>query len=352
MNTKLQYRIGFATPAFLGDADGQGTWRVPPFKALLRQWWRVVHAPVVKYDVSLLRADEDRIFGAAAEKKAHRSLVQVRLGHWNVGGLTANSWPKDIGSINAGSNTLAADLYLGYGPILTKSRRRAINPGEANTLDILLDRRLEDRDREEITTAIRLMDWFGTMGSRSRNGWGSLIVRPDASSPGFPDVAGDLARFTRPLEDCFRFDWAHAIGRDEAGPLVWVGKRDGMPFPDWRQAIRFMAEVRRAARRVATLAGRGKSISATQLFAFPVANQPPSQWKPTDRLPNSLRLKLLEVDGGFHPVVYHMPTDLPAALMNALSPPDRTWVRDNRVAMWKSVHEAVAKLMAPRGARA
>jgi hypothetical protein len=39
--TTLTYRVSFTTPAFLGDAEQNGQWRTPPFKALLRQWWRV-----------------------------------------------------------------------------------------------------------------------------------------------------------------------------------------------------------------------------------------------------------------------------------------------------------------------
>ncbi len=41
---QMKYRIEFLTPAFLGNAEQSGQWRAPPFKALLRQWWRVVWA--------------------------------------------------------------------------------------------------------------------------------------------------------------------------------------------------------------------------------------------------------------------------------------------------------------------
>ena len=39
---KLEYQVRFLTPAFLGNAEQGGQWRTPPFKALLRHWWRVV----------------------------------------------------------------------------------------------------------------------------------------------------------------------------------------------------------------------------------------------------------------------------------------------------------------------
>jgi len=38
----LRYKVEFLCPAFLGNAEQNGQWRTPPFKALLRQWWRVV----------------------------------------------------------------------------------------------------------------------------------------------------------------------------------------------------------------------------------------------------------------------------------------------------------------------
>ena len=37
----LTLSLRMVTPAFLGDADQRGEWRTPPFKTLVRQWWRV-----------------------------------------------------------------------------------------------------------------------------------------------------------------------------------------------------------------------------------------------------------------------------------------------------------------------
>ncbi len=44
MMVKQLYTVSFVTPAFLGDAEQNGAWRTPPFKILLRQWWRVAAA--------------------------------------------------------------------------------------------------------------------------------------------------------------------------------------------------------------------------------------------------------------------------------------------------------------------
>ena len=81
-HTTLEYRLSFATPAFLGNEQQQAQWRTPPLKALIRQWWRVVKAPQTGFDVDKLRAAEGGLFGAASDDgavKSHQSLVRLRL---------------------------------------------------------------------------------------------------------------------------------------------------------------------------------------------------------------------------------------------------------------------------------
>lgn len=55
---KNQWHIGFATPAFLGNAGQQAQWRTPPIKALLRQWWRVLEWNRKQHNLESLRRQE------------------------------------------------------------------------------------------------------------------------------------------------------------------------------------------------------------------------------------------------------------------------------------------------------
>lgn len=83
--TELSYRIGFNTPAFLGDAQQQAQWRAPPFKALLRQWWRVVKAPQASFDHRELLRHENALFGSAgSDGEGGRSKVLLRLSAWET----------------------------------------------------------------------------------------------------------------------------------------------------------------------------------------------------------------------------------------------------------------------------
>ncbi len=89
---RMKYQIRFLTPAFLGDAGQSGEWRTPPFKALLREWWRIVKAPEVNYDHTRLREEEGRLFGHAWLKHGNehwssRAQVQIYLGKWRAGSM-------------------------------------------------------------------------------------------------------------------------------------------------------------------------------------------------------------------------------------------------------------------------
>ena len=63
--TTQSYTVRLITPAFLGNAEQRGAWRTPPFKALLRQWWRVAIAQKYNYDYQPLRQVEGELFGHA-----------------------------------------------------------------------------------------------------------------------------------------------------------------------------------------------------------------------------------------------------------------------------------------------
>lgn len=99
--TKLEYQVSFTTPAFLGNAEQQAQWRTPPFKALLRQWWRVAKAKESGYDHLRLREAEGLLFGNAwlepvnGKARHRRSDVRIRLVPWEDGTLSSQYWPGD-----------------------------------------------------------------------------------------------------------------------------------------------------------------------------------------------------------------------------------------------------------------
>ena len=177
---KMKYRVRFLTPAFLGNAEQNGQWRTPPFKALLRHWWRVVRARTVVYDHRKLRESEGRLFGHAWLDDGHgktwdtRSKVRLRLDSREYGDLRSwNGLEQETVTHPEVQRTgfkIGPHAYLGYGPLDgrggTKLRKlngkpnAAIQAGETSTLSIATP----ESEIDALRTALALMNACGTVG--------------------------------------------------------------------------------------------------------------------------------------------------------------------------------------------
>lgn len=360
----LEYQVSFATPAFLGNAEQQAQWRTPPFKALIRQWWRVVKAPQLCFNVDELWRQEGLLFGTASDKESRRSLVLLRLKHWDGGELSNDKWPKqEMRNIQVGQGQVRADVYLGFGPVLAPSKKQgrpepmldrlSIDPQrQTNELTVRFDNKISQEQIEEVRQAIRLAAWFGGIGSRSRNGWGAVMLQGD-SVPRLPQAPEDLSSFCQPFKECFApsRDWPHAIGKDSSGALVWIGRKNGQAFKNWREAVLFLATLRRDIRAAAKRFGRSEDISANQLIAYPVTKANNNRWGNDERIAGSLRLKVVETGQGFVPLAVHLPCAVPTVLFNKLSNSDQRWIKENQIDIWAAVHQDISRLMVRMGAQ-
>ncbi|NWG74436.1 MAG: hypothetical protein HXY24_07485 [Rubrivivax sp.] len=340
---QLTYRMTFSTPAFLGNAERAAQWRTPPLKALLRQWWRVVYAAQHRSaSVSAMRSVEGRLFGHAwlesdADATGHavaarRSPVRLRLSAWRLGTLQASRW-SGLQAVQHPevSQPVAADLYLGFGPVVLPKGQRvptlkssaAIQAGEAAMLTIAVP----DHEVQRIERALGLIANYGTVGGRSRNGWGSLALEPVGETPGFPETLEES--LTLAWRDAICADWPQAIGRDERGPLIWHTE----PQPDWQRVIRRLAEIKIALRtrfRFPHERPDGE-VHDRHWLSYPITNHKVQAWDRAGlRLPNSLRFKVRpDPDGKLRGVIFHMPCLPPPAFR-----PDRAAIER----VWQQVH--------------
>lgn len=309
---KLAFNLQFNTPAFLGDATQSARWRTPPIKALIRQWWRVAYAAEHRFsvDIQAMRNAEGRLFGHAWLENdrdqdgksiaARKSDVRIRLDRWTAGKQT--SWEPmgnvdhpEVGQIDSG-------LYLGFGPILNKSRLKAnaaIQVDEKAKLLIAIP----DEDSKLIQHALSMMDLYGTLGGRSRNGWGSFALKA-AGSLGFP--AANATPPLRPWRDCLRLDWPHAIGSDANGvPLIW----ETQPSKDWQEIMKELAMIKIGLRRQFLFPNSPPDgqIHDRHWLSYPVTKHAVKAWNNL-RLPNTLRFKVRKTDSGqYVGVIFHMP---------------------------------------------
>jgi CRISPR-associated protein Cmr1 len=356
---QLHFTLRFLTPAFLGDAEQNGRWRTPPIKALLRQWWRVLNWSKAQQDWRSMREAEGRLFGNAWLEKdcrpAHcKSPVRMRLDpSWARGTLSTQRWPKDFDSVQTtrSGGSVPADLYLGYGPI-QRSRgnttmRTAIEPEATAKLRLLPPH----EHSQEIAAALALIQWFGAIGSRSRNGWGSIWLDAKGETPPLPPLRRSerlLDAVSRNWSDCHTLDWPHAIGSDDDGPLIWCTEE----FGNWRQAIGALANVRLAVRRAAkTIRNPGGCAAALHYLGYPAGTGTQNPWKlevadkrDTLRLASPLRFKVAPAGGGVRGIVFHVPCAVPAAFLDQVrNHSDRAWLANaaNLRNAWQRIHETL-----------
>ena len=336
---KKTYRLQLASPAFLGDADQKGTWRTPPLKALIREWWRIAVAPQVAYEVGALKTQEKALFGTAADDGSdgnQRSLIRLALAHWNEGTMNRHDPLPDIHhpEVERTKHKVEPLNYLGYGPIDRGKLKfgTALQGPDTNTLRLALP----DSEQPDLHRALTLAHWFGTIGGRSRNGWGSLGWEALADTPTLPVLSKAALEHTgcsRPLARCLDLDWPHAIGTDAKGALVWRSKDT---FRDWRAAMKFLAQTKIGFRTQEALQFRHggphpnakkrqngwqlhDSPEPRHVLAYPVTHHEVSpqlrrngggeaDWGQDARLANTLRFKLQrEPDGSLRALIYHTP---------------------------------------------
>jgi len=342
-----EYQIRFTTPGFLGDAEQKSVWRTPPFKALIQHWWRVVVAKEYGYDWRRIREAEGRLFGHAwlqdenRQAWAMRSRVRIRLEKFRPGTLEKDKWQfneKKVIHSEVGF-PVGGDLYLGFGPLLysmvnrrTELKQSAIGDKEENQL-ILIYPKQEDETFQQV---MQLIHCFGTLGGRSRNGWGSINLQGDGIQSAY--ILSSLQNITRPLSECLKLDWPHAIGADEQGiPLIWqTPERD-----NWRLVIKDLAQTKIKFRTDLPFPNnKPGEFEQRHLLAYPVTNHKINAWENTGRLAkrlaNQLRFKVARTaDNQFMGIIFHLPCALPNEMSQGLR---NAPSMQQQSEIWKKVH--------------
>ncbi|MDO8320505.1 RAMP superfamily CRISPR-associated protein [Rhodoferax sp.] len=358
---ELTYQVTFNTPAFLGNAEQQAQWRTPPFKAMLRQWWRVVKAPDVGYDHRQLLQLENTLFGSAAEDseggRSGRSKVQLRLSSWDAGTLTElprmATQHHDEVKRNGQVVPVGTAVYLGFGPVTTTSMRIAIAP-ESPAVTFKL--RCPEAEADTLRKAMQLAAWFGSVGSRARNGWGSLHIEGEGLL-GFEGLCDSkIAEQASPrslksaLTDRLAGDWPHALGlcADER-PAVWRVFADKkitedkklvfVGFKDWKSVLEKLAALKIGFRTQFKLnSGAPHSrVEDRHVLAYPVTNHGLAGLN-NARLASQMRFKVAKnKDGQFFGLITHLPCAMPLAFF------DRSSVRPpevgHQIEVWQQVHD-------------
>ncbi len=329
-----RYRMSFHTPAFLGNAEQAGQWRTPAIKALIRHWWRVAYwaSSTGTFDISAMRRTEADLFGVAAdgnETDSRQSQLRIRLSHWNTAEKTTVAFgTKKVKHPNVKGSTMMVqpELYLGFGPLNSKpdASKTALACGEKHHAVLALAFP-DGKERWRLEQALSLLNFFGTLGGRSRNGWGSLTLSPeDEETPNLKVPL--LPQMLRDWREALTLDWPHALGRDSHGPLIWHTDN----LPDWHAVMKQLAEIKISLRTQPAFAFKGKPSGRAEprhWLAYPVTNHDVSDWKRDKlRLPNTLRFKVRPTaKGQLQGLIYHMPCKPPPEFQPTFKILEEVW---------------------------
>ena len=291
------------------------------------------------YDHRALREREGILFGNAwLPENFSKSQVRLALKDWKDGTKHDHIPLAKVPHAEAErAGRMVEPLnYLGYGPIDRGKLKHgaALQAGETNILSLAWP----ESAAAEMPAALQLIDWFATLGGRSRNGWGSIALRPSTAKVGceYPWQSAPLTSshpllkaVLRPLADCLASDWPHAIGQDER-VLIWESKET---FADWQQAMRFLATTKIGFRTSLKFSGGEphRQVEPRHLLAYPVTHHKVQVWGHDARLANQIRFKVCPAEGGNRLTarIYHTPHRCPLpAGMSAVQ----------ELATWQTVH--------------
>lgn len=176
----VTFKCETITPMFLGGADiRQPEVRPPSIKGALRFWWRAMNGDLVKkingnWDYTNLKKKETEIFGGV-EPEALKSKIILQIEDINLNVKPFNELER-IGKQYVGTRSMPALKYIGYGlyDFRDKNKNRKYLSG-----DWKLICHFDESIEKDIKVALSMLNLFGGLGSKSRNGFGSIQLSSD-----------------------------------------------------------------------------------------------------------------------------------------------------------------------------
>lgn len=177
------FSLEFITPAFVGGADPQqAALRSSTIKGVLRFWWRALHG---RLSTEEMWEKEAQIFGSA--QKGLKSRVWLRL--INIQDIN-NSPNKSTNKIQLGrvanlrpQPDIFAYMAFGTQPMGGNPAKEYFQAGTTFDLALRFDPRLSAEQRDSVIEALQALSALGGMGSKSRNGFGSVQVTHEEGRP-------------------------------------------------------------------------------------------------------------------------------------------------------------------------
>ncbi len=310
---------------FLGGADQNAELRPAPFKAALRYWWRVLQGETSRKD--LLKKETALFGGVSDDAVKSRVLIHVtgstKIDIPNMGKLKKIHHPE---AEKAKCQVDGPGYLAGMGHYDFKSgfKKRAVLPDQKFELVV----RYPAVENESIEKALVLMDRFGTVGARSRNGFGSFCFE-GFNAEGVNRLP--VIDFKEALRNT-RHPYPHCLTKNQKGVTFW--KLRDPDKKDCSTLMRSLAEIYIRLRTSAFFCFKGGGPGTRHLLGYPIMHHNLKEWGgPGGRMPSQLRL-MVKPDGkdtqnGF---ILHMAHALPD---------DKRWFSGlaGQEEIWSRVHQ-------------
>ena len=326
---EMNFKIEFLSPTFLGGADQNAELRTAPFKNLLRQWWRVVNGTLTTDE---LRKQEGSLFGTVlGEEGACSSQVRFHLVPDETFQLSEEI--RSIGKLHHPEVKVPVDrlLYLGYGPVflgkmegkLVPKSKRYIQPGSTVSFILFVPK----QKKKMFNDILKIINDYGTMGSRSRNGYGSLSVTDENTYSDY-----DMSSFVYHVQDFFSQvndkQYPHGLAKDDKGILCWEYSEK---IRDWQDIFKYFSDVYMKARTQFPFKSH-HVLEPRHILGYPAGTKHAvNEWGGNrGRMPSQLRLMVKRKrTGQLVGRILHLPHKLPKPWNPELG---------SELEIWKQVH--------------
>jgi CRISPR-associated protein Cmr1 len=195
---------------------------------------------------------------------------------------------------------------------------------------------------KDVSATLALIQAFGTIGARCRNGWGSFQVKPGIIQK--QDAIDLLNSSTKEWTEGFRQDYPNCLGKDENRLLIWKTKNT---TDKWEEAMGQLAEAYVGIRAknvggIPKLDGDGADYPGERhLLGFPLTNhfaQKAQNWGKRARHSSPLRFFIRKKQEGlFIGFVLH----LPHRFSDQMNPMPKS----KQIEVWEKVHKKLDILL-------
>ena len=321
------------TPMFLGNANQEAEWRPEPLKGLFRYWWRILHSAlpqVGQTDMRELLHEESALFGFAGDNEAAgsgKSLVGITVLGAEKPCVEKFPFVETIDHPETDRGKIDPLLYLAGIGLMQNGQVKHPYFRPSSCFSFYVD--FPEKDSDSINGVLALLQAFGGLGGRSRNGWGSFqVVRGGLERE---DVLRVLGEATRNWKDGFDKDYPNCLGKDPK-PLLWKTKGKGT----WQDAMRELADayVGVRAREVKGLRSLHPDNGQRHLLGLPLTHHNPQG---PGRYSSPLRFSVRKHGSKYFGLAVHLPQRFPSETVK-LS-------REQQLEVWGIVHRKLDVLL-------